>query len=168
MIIDLNLDIAFFSQKTNLLLQIYMQVLHNLVNGPQRLTSSRPNPKMQYPIQKWYIECKKHVNQYMIIDLNTSISLCSQKTSPTFLHTYMWVLQKLANVVMLFILGHMCTYCFCGENPITIFNTYVWLLRMWVKQTHISHKWQIYGSQNIWVTMHMIHKTYAYGSQCIW
>jgi hypothetical protein len=123
---------CIFFKKTNLLLQIYMQVLHNLVNGPQRLTSSRPNPKMQYPIQKWYIECKKHVNQYLIIDLNTSISLCSQKTSPTLLHTYMWVLQKLAKVVM-FILGHMCTYCFCGENPITILNSYMWLLRMWVK-----------------------------------
>jgi hypothetical protein len=52
MIIDLNADIAFSSQKTNPLLWIYMQVLHNLVNGPQRLTSSRPNPKMKYPIQK--------------------------------------------------------------------------------------------------------------------
>jgi len=52
MIIDLNADIAFSSQKTNPLLQIYVQVLHNLVNGLQRLTSSRPNPKMQYPIQK--------------------------------------------------------------------------------------------------------------------
>jgi hypothetical protein len=45
MIIDLNADIAFSSQKTNPLLWIYMQVLHNLVNGPQRLTSSRPFPK---------------------------------------------------------------------------------------------------------------------------
>jgi hypothetical protein len=117
-----------------------------------------PIPKCNTQIQKWYIDCKKHVNQYLIIDVNMSISLCSPKTSPGLLHTYMWVLQKLANVVMLFILGHMCKCCFSGENWITIFNAYMRLLQMWVKHTHIGQKWQVHGSQNIWVTMHMIHK----------
>jgi len=121
-----------------------------------------PIPKCNTQIQKWYIKCKKHVNQYLIIDLNIGISFCSRKKSPGLLHTYMWVLQKLANVVMLFILGHMCRFFFCGENPMIIFNIYMWLLWMWVKQTHIGHKWQVHGSQSIWYTKHkhMGHNTY--------
>jgi hypothetical protein len=37
------------------------------------------------------------------------------------------------------------------------------LLQMWVKQTHIGHKWQVHGSQNIWYTKHkhMGHNTYG-------
>jgi hypothetical protein len=39
----------FFTKKLVPFLWTYMWILHNLVNGPQRLTSSKPNPKMQHP-----------------------------------------------------------------------------------------------------------------------
>jgi hypothetical protein len=55
MIIDLNASIAFSSQKTSPFFMNLMRVLHNLVNDPQRLTNSKPNPKMPnliYQVQK--------------------------------------------------------------------------------------------------------------------
>jgi hypothetical protein len=137
-----------------------MRVLHNLVNVFQGLTSSRPNPKMQYPNTKMIYQLQETCES--IFDYWPKHRYFILFTSLGLLHTYMWVWQKLANVVMLFILGHMCRFFFCGENPMIIFNIYMRLLWMWVKQTHIGHKWQVHGSQSIWYTKHkhMGHNTY--------
>jgi hypothetical protein len=45
----------------------------------------------------------------------------------------MWVLQNLANVVMLFFWDTYVGTLLCGKNPITIFNAYMQVLQMWVK-----------------------------------
>jgi hypothetical protein len=55
------------------------------------------------------------------------------KKQVPLLQTYMWVLQKLTNVVMLFFWDTCVGTLFCGKNPITIFYAYKWVLQMWVK-----------------------------------
>jgi hypothetical protein len=49
------------------------------------------------------------------------------------LQTYMWVLQNLANVMMLFFQDTCAGTLFCGKNPIIIFNVYTQVLQTWVK-----------------------------------
>jgi len=46
------------------------------------------------------------------------------------LQTYMWVLQNLANIVMLFFWDVCAGTLLHGKNPITIFNAYTRVLQM--------------------------------------
>ncbi len=55
------------------------------------------------------------------------------KKQVPLLHTYMWVLQNLANVVMSFFQDACAGTLLCGKNPITISNAYMQVLQTWVK-----------------------------------
>jgi hypothetical protein len=55
------------------------------------------------------------------------------KKQVPLLHTYMWVLQNLANVLMLFFQDTCVGTLLCGKNPIIIFNVYTQVLQTWVK-----------------------------------
>jgi hypothetical protein len=68
----------------------------------------------------------------LIVDLNIGIAFSSKK-QVLLLQTYMWVLQNLANVVMLFFWDTCASTLLYGKNPITILNAYTWVLQMWVK-----------------------------------
>jgi hypothetical protein len=55
------------------------------------------------------------------------------KKQVPLLQTYMWVLQNLANVVMLFFQDTCAGTLVCGKNSITISNVYMQVLQTWVE-----------------------------------
>ncbi len=101
-----------------------MQVLHNLINGPQRLTNSKPNPKMQYSNMIYQI--KKHVSQYLF-DCRPTHMYCIffTKNESFFCRLICLYCKILANAVTLFFWDTSVGTLLCGKNPITIFNAYM-------------------------------------------
>jgi len=134
--------------------------LHNLVNGPWRLTNSKPNPKMQYLNTKMI---------YQVQETCESISYYWPK------HEYFILFTK--NKSQVFCIP-ICGYCkiwqmlwrcsfwdtcasiaFVGKIESFFLMTIYATITNVGKANTIGHKWQVHGSQCIWVTMHMIHKT---------